>query len=30
MFLALTDNFFASTNHCLVKKGSTIEFDLSP
>ena len=30
IFLALTASFFASTNHCSVKKGSIIEFDLSP
>ena len=28
--LDLADNFFASTNHCLVKNGSMIELDLSP
>ena len=27
---ALTESFFASTNHCSVKKGSIIELDLSP
>ena len=27
---AFTDNFFASQNHCSVKKGSIIELDLSP
>ena len=30
IFFALTDNFFASANHCSVKKGSMIELDLSP
>ena len=30
IFFALTDNFFALTNHCSVKNGSIIEFDLSP
>ena len=30
IFFALSDNFFASTNHCSVRYGSIIEFDLSP
>ena len=30
IFIGFLDNFFASTNHCSVKRGSMIVFDLSP